>query len=193
MYLTLRPPWGGDPLSLPGPGPIATSPPDAGVPGKPKPKRRHGAGRGGASSAGVGAGAGSDGDDADPAPLVLTDADRRLEWRGDDVTIPPRKLDMTSSSEARPLDDSEINAAFSQASGVRDCVAQSATGTDLRATITVKLLVDGSTGRVTRSRLEAPRYLFEHGLLACAKSALGRMKFPATGAPTVVTIPVNLG
>ena len=59
------------------------------------------------------------------------------------------------------------------------------------ATITVKLLVDGN-GRVTRSRLQAPRYLFEHGLLGCAQRALGRMKFPATGAPTLVTLPVNL-
>jgi hypothetical protein len=191
MYLTLRPPWGGEPLSLPDPGPVATAPPDAGVPGKSKPKRRHGAGRPGAGG-GAGGGA-ADGDDVDPAPIVLTAADRRLEWRGDDVTLPPRKLDMTSGSEARPLDDAEINAAFSQASGVRECVAQSATGTDLRATITVKLIVDGGTGRVTRSRLEAPRYLFEHGLLACAQRALGRMKFPATGAPTLITIPVNLG
>jgi hypothetical protein len=124
--------------------------------------------------------------------VPLTDADRRLEWRGDDVTLPPRKLDMTSDSEARPLDDSEINSAFGQAAGVRDCVAQAATGTDLRAAIEVKLIVDG-TGRVTRSRLHAPRYLFEHGLLACAQRALGRMKFPATGAPTLVSIPVNLG
>jgi hypothetical protein len=46
---------------------------------------------------------------------------------------------------------------------------------------------------VTRSRLEAPRYLFERGLLGCAQRALGRLRFPATGAPTLVTFPVHLG
>ena len=41
--------------------------------------------------------------------------------------------------------------------------------------------------------MQAPHYLLEHGLLACIQRALSRMHFPATGAPTVVTIPVNLG
>ncbi|HEX7994239.1 MAG TPA: hypothetical protein VF506_09975, partial [Streptosporangiaceae bacterium] len=59
-------------------------------------------------------------------------------------------------------------------------------------TITVKLLVDGR-GRVTRSRIQAPHYLFEHGLLGCTQRALGRMHFPATGGATIVTLPVNLG
>jgi len=188
MYLTLRPPWGGGAITPPDAGPVASAPSDAGVPGKPKPKRRQGSRTGAGSTSSTGGAV----DDVEPAPVPLTDADRRLEWRGDDVTLPPRKLDMTSDSEARPLDDSEINTAFGQAAGVRDCVAQAATGTDLRAAIEVKLIVDG-TGRVTRSRLHAPRYLFEHGLLACAQRALGRMKFPATGAPTLVSIPVNLG
>jgi hypothetical protein len=46
---------------------------------------------------------------------------------------------------------------------------------------------------VSRSQLQAPHYLFEKGLLNCAQRALGQIKFPATGAPTVVTFPVNLG
>jgi hypothetical protein len=69
---------------------------------------------------------------------------------------------------------------------------QGATGTDLRGTITVKLLVDGH-GQVTRSRVQAPHYLFEHGLLGCTQRALGRIHFPATGAASLVTLPVNLG
>jgi hypothetical protein len=69
---------------------------------------------------------------------------------------------------------------------------QGATNTDLRATITVKLVVDRG-GRVTRSRVQAPHYLFEHGLLGCTQRALGRMHFPATGAATLVTLPINLG
>jgi hypothetical protein len=185
MYLTLRPPWGGGGAPAPaGPG-VVLAPVDGGAPDKPRPRRRPGR-RAGTVAAPPGEG----GDETEPVPL--TDADRRLEWRGDEVALPTTKLDMRSGAEARPLDDSEINGVISSQTGdVRGCVLQGATGTDLRATITVKLLVDGN-GRVTRSRLQAPRYLLEHGLLGCVQRALGRMKFPATGAPTVVTLPVNL-
>ena len=100
---------------------------------------------------------------------------------------------MAGGHEARGLDDGEINAAINnQAGGVKDCVVQGAANTDLRAAIMLKLVVDG-TGRVTRSRIHAPRYLLDHGLLGCAQRALGRMRFPATGAATIVTLPVNLG
>lgn len=188
MYLTLRPPWGGGGAAPPPDASIvAAVPPDAGAPkAKPKPKRRGG----GAARPGPGAAGEGEGDAPEPPPL--TEADRRLEWRGDDVTLPPRRIDAGGSgAEARPLDDSEINAAFSQAAGVRECVVQGATGTDLSAQITVQLVVEG-TGRVSRSRLHAPRYLLERGLLACTQRALARMRFAATGAPTLVTIPVNL-
>jgi hypothetical protein len=53
------------------------------------------------------------------------------------------------------------------------------------------VIVDGN-GRISKSRIHAPRYMFEQGLLSCARRALARMRFPATGAPTQVTIPVNL-
>jgi hypothetical protein len=166
------------------------APSDGGVPGKPKPKRRPGR-RAGTIAAPPGEGEREETEPVPPA-IELTEADRRLEWRGDEVALPPAKIDMTSGAEARRLEDGELTAAFgSQSDEVRACLVQGATGTDLRATITVKLLVDG-TGRVTRSRLQAPRYLFEKGLLGCAQRALGRMRFPATGAPTVATVPVTL-
>lgn len=187
MYLTLRPPWGGSAAPAPSDAGIAAAPSDGGVAGKPKPKRKPGR-RGGTVAAPPGA---EDQEETEPPPL--TEADRRLEWRGDAVALPPRKLDMAAGDAARPLDDGEINSVISgQTGGVRDCVVQGATGTDLRATISIELLVDGG-GRVTKSRMQAPRYLFEHGLLGCAQRALGRLKFPATGAPTLVTFPVNLG
>jgi len=183
MYLVLRPPWGQGTTAPIGAAVVATAPADAGVT-KPKKKKRR--------PAGVPAQPGEpDVEETEPPPL--TDADRRLEWRGDEVVLPATKIDMTSGGEARPLEDSEINSTVgSQTGGVRDCVVQGATGTDLRATITIKLVVDG-TGRVTRSKLQAPHYLFQKGLLGCAQRALGRMRFPSSGAPTLVTFPVNLG
>jgi hypothetical protein len=185
MYLTLRPPWGSGAATAPSDAGIAAAPPDGGT-AKPKPKRRPGRG-----TVAAPAGAG----EAEETELVsLTEADRRLEWRGDSVALPARKLDMASGGDdGRPLDDGEIGAVIGdQTAGVRECVVRGAAGTDLRATITIELLVDGG-GRVTRSRLQAPRYLFEHGLLGCAQRALGQMRFPATGAPTRVTFPVHLG
>ncbi len=189
MYLALRPPWGGGAIVPSDAGVAVLAPADAGPPsGKPKKKRRRPAG-----VAAAPAGTPEDYEESEPPPPPLTEADRRLEWRGDDVTLPPTKINVGGGGEVRPLEDGEINGTISsQAGGVRDCVVQGATNTDLRATITVKMIVDGS-GRVTRSKLQAPRYLFEHGLLGCVQRALGKMKFPAVGGNTSVTLPVSLG
>jgi len=189
MYLALRPPGsGGTATDLAPEGPVAIAAPnDAGVPAKPAKKKRR---RPGTPTSTPGA---EDFEETEAEPPPLTAAERRLEWRGDDVTLPATRIDMGAGGEARPLEDDEINATInSQAGGVRDCVVQGATGTDLRATITVKLVVDGN-GRVTKSKLHAPRYLFDKGLLTCVQRALKSMKFPATGAPTAVTLPVSLG
>lgn len=186
MYLVLRPPWGGGQSPRPPiDAGVAVAPVDAGTKSKKRRVRRP-AGQPHASP-------GSDEEyiDEDPKLVQLTDADRRMEWRGDDVKLPPRTVDM--ASDARPLDDGEINSVLSsQGAPVRDCVVGGATNTDLRAAITVELLVDGK-GRVTKSRVHAPHYLFEKGLQSCVSRALARMKFPATGAPTRVSLPITLG
>jgi hypothetical protein len=196
MYLVLRPPWGGQ-ASAPGDaGVVAAAPGDAAPPKKSK-KRVHRRPSGGAAS-----NPGGDSDDqawrdqgdvvedTGPPPVQLSAADRALEWRGDDVSPPPRKMDM--SNDARPLEDSEIRSVIaSQSSGAQHCVVQAGNNADLKATITVKMVVDGQ-GRVQRTKMQAPHYLFEHGLLPCIKSAVAEMKFPATGMPTLVTMPINL-
>jgi hypothetical protein len=165
-------------------------PGDAGAGGKLAAKKRVAKKRPPGSTQAAG---GEEYEETEPELPPLTDADRRLEWRGDDVTLPATRIDMGAGGEARPLEDDEINTTINAQSGpVRDCVVQGATGTDLRATITMKLVVDGN-GKVTKSKLHAPRYLFEKGLQGCAQKALRAMKFPATGAPTLVTLPVSLG
>jgi len=184
MYLVLRPPWGPRTTTVPSEGPpVVMVGSDAGVT-KPVKKRRR------PRPTTASPAAPDEVDDAEP--VALTAADRALEWRGDEVALPPQTIDMAGGREARPLEDGEINATInSQAGAVKDCVVQGATGTDLRATITVKLVVDGH-GKVTRSRVQAPHYLHEHGLYACTQRAVARMHFPATGAATLVTLPVNL-
>lgn len=194
MYLVLRPPWGGGGTAAPSDAAVAMAPADAGS-GKPKPKKRPRTGGGGNRRTTPGSDF-SDTEDTDeqsgPARIVLTAGDRALEWRGESTSI-SRKIDMNAPGDARSLETSEINSTVSsQTGGVRACVEQGAANTDLRATITFKIVVEGN-GKVTRSQIQAPRYLFEKGLLGCAQRALGQMKFPATGTPTLVTFPVNLG
>ncbi len=193
MYLALRRPWDhGMAASTSAVETIAVAPGDAGVPAKPQRKHKHGPRprSGDDTTSATTATADDDGPD-EPAAAALTDADRRLEWRGDAVALPPQKLDM-AAGDTRRLDDNEIDTTVAtQAGGVRDCVVQGATGTDLRSTISIKMIVDG-TGRVAKSRVRAPHYLFEHGLLACTQRALAKLHFPAAGLPTQVDFPVSL-
>ena len=192
MYLVLRPPWGGRGGAVPTDGQpaIAVVTRDAGVKLKKKPHRRPQPGQPAPPGE-----SGESPDEPEPAPpqlVTLSGADRALEWRGDAVALPPNKINMSGGAEARPLDDGEIHAGISGgASAMQACVVSGATNTDLKATITLELLVDG-TGHVTKSRVQAPHYLLDHGLLDCARRAIGRMHFPATGAATLVTLPVAL-
>ena len=194
MYLALRPPWAGqgaEPSS--GSAVVAEAPGDAGVTGKKKKKgaRRPGAPRqpGGDDEDWLNSGGG---EETEPPKLVqLSAADRALEWRGDDTSPKKQSLDMSNNAESRSLDNGEIQSAISsQSGGVQNCVMQAATNTDLSGTITVKMVVEGN-GKVSRSRVQAPRYMFSQGLLACVKGKLAGWSFPATGAPTLVTLPVN--
>lgn len=191
MYLALRPPWGSGATTSPpiDAGVVAAAPGDAGSGAKPKKKRKRPAGT--VTPPGQPTGAEEEYEETDPMP-VLSAADRQFEWRGDDVTPPPTKVDMGGGGEARPLDSGEINGTLgSQAGPVRDCVVQSVTNTDLRGEFHIKLLVDGN-GRVAKSRVQAPRYTFSKGLLTCVQRAAGRMKFPATGGFTSVDVPVSV-
>lgn len=187
MYLVLQRPWERRVPTTPSDGPpVVIVNRDVNKP-VPKKKRRP------STASPRAADATDDAEDPGPPQVVLSAADRALEWRGEATPTPAQSLDMASGGEARRLEDAEITSTFaSQGAPVKACVIQGATNTDLRATITLKLIVDGN-GKVTRSRMEAPRYLFERGLEACVQRALGRLKFPSTGAPTLVTMPINLG
>ena len=194
MYLALRPPWAGQSTQPKEPEVVSQAPGDAGVPkGKKKKSGRHfpGGGRqpGGDDEDWANSGGG---DETEPVKLVqLSSADRAMEWRGDDTSPPKQKLDMSSNAESRTLDNGEVQSGLSSISGgVQNCVMQAATNTDLAGTITVKMVVEG-TGRVSRSRVQAQHYMFSQGLLACVKGQLARASFPATGAPTLVTLPVD--
>jgi hypothetical protein len=197
MYLVLRPPWAGHSTAPSDAGVVAIGPSDAGS-AKPK-KHGHGGGHH-RSGAGGNTVSGDDpswtgGDDTteetEPQLVKLSGADRALEWRGEDTTKPPQKIDMAGGGEARSLDDGEIQNVISSQSGpTQTCVMQAATNTDLSGTINVRMIVDGN-GRVTKSKVQAPHYMFEHGVLGCIQGALRQLKFPAVGGYTLVTMPIN--
>lgn len=194
MYLALRPPWGHGGTTPPADaGLVAAAPADAGV-AKPKKKgHRHRPAGAGSTTSGddQGWGSGDYVEETEPQLVQLTAADRVLEWRGDDTSRPAQKIDMSNGTEARSLDDNEIRSTIDGQSGAaQQCVMTAATNTNLAGTISIKLVVDGS-GHVSKSKVQAFHYMFEHGLLACMQRAVGKMKFPATGGSTLVTMPIN--
>jgi hypothetical protein len=190
-YLALERPWTSAATPSVDAG-VAVASADGGAAskGKGKGKRRRGGGASGAAGGEVIEGEG-EGDTYVPPP-VLTAADKAMSWKGDAVSLPPRTLDMASADEGRPLDSGEINGVLHGDGGaIVDCIGKARGAAELEADITVKMLVGGD-GRVTASRVRAPAYLFDHGLLACAQRAARGLRFPATGAPTVVDAPFEL-
>jgi len=177
VWLGLERPWGGS-----GSGSAPEEARDAGVAaastGKDKGKRRGGRRRTAAA--------------AEDGPVELSAADLALAWKGDAVELPPRSVDLGAEGDARPLTPAEINAVIrSQSQGVSDCLTEAAGNAEIKAQITLKMLVDGG-GRVKKVRARAPAYLFAHGFYACVRGAALDLSFPASGAATVVTAPYDL-
>ena len=126
------------------------------------------------------------------SPPVLSAADRRLEWKGDSIKPPAKQVDFSGDSQGRALTAGEINQVLgAQSQGVLSCITSARGNAELEATITIKMLVDGE-GRVTRTRIRAPAYLFAHGFYGCARKAARALRFPATGQATVVEAPYDL-
>ncbi|MBE7448442.1 MAG: hypothetical protein HS111_06020 [Kofleriaceae bacterium] len=182
-YLALEPPWRGEAPAAPPEVAEVEPGDDAGAPTRKKGRRKA---RGGGSGSGGAAPYEID------EQVVLTDADRRPEWRGDAVALPARTLDLGQADDGRPLDDGEIQAGLARGSGaIVGCIQDATAGAALQAEVTVQLLV-GADGKVGKLRVRAPAWLHRHGLLACARRAARGFGFPATGAPTVVTAPFHL-
>src|SRR5688572_5575708 len=116
MYLVLRPPWGGGAAPPPTDEPVAMVPGDAGA-GSAKPTKKRPPKKRPTGSTTVATGGPDEFEETEPELPPLTDADRRLEWRGDDVTLPAQRIDMGASGESRALEDSEINATINAQSG----------------------------------------------------------------------------
>ena len=124
--------------------------------------------------------------------VILTAADRQLAWRGKKLALPQREVDFSAGEGGRSLSAGEINEVVKHHSQpVIDCIEKARGQADMRTAVTLELLVDGS-GSVVKSRVRAPAYLFDQGFAACARGAARALRFPATGASTIVTAPYDL-
>lgn len=178
MYLALEPPWRAAPAA-------AVSAPDAGAevatPEKPRKKKRRRPGPGGSTT--------EEFVDEGPEPIVLGPADRVMSWKGDPVERLTAALDMTTTDEARSLSGTEIAATIDADGGaLQRCVVDAVGAAPYAGEVTVKMLVDAD-GRVTRTRVHAPAFMHDAGLLACLRGAVKKMRYPAVGGSTVVTVP----
>lgn len=138
-------------------------------------------------------GGGGDGEGAElPAP-VLSAADRERVWRGAALSLPTRSVDMGSESSARPLETGEIDDTMRRSSQpIMTCIEDALAGAELRGgEVALEMLVSGA-GAVQKVRVGAPRWLMEHGFADCASAAARRIRFPATGAPTIVNAPFHV-
>lgn len=125
-------------------------------------------------------------------PVSLTNTDRQAGAEGDTLRASPTTVDMSDSAAQRELTQSEIDAAFAQKSdALTGCITEARGPAPLSGRIVAGVVIDGS-GRVIRTRIEAPNYLLHHGLYICARRALVTLRFPAIGRETVVTVPIDL-
>lgn len=162
--------------------PVVQAPADAAPEPAPDRKKGRKGKRGGGTAAA---------DPDTPAP-VLTAADLERVWRGPSISLPERSIDLGSESNARPLRADEIDGAMRRsAQPIMTCIESALAGAELQSEVELEMLVSGA-GAVQKVRVGAPRWLMEHGFADCASAAARRIRFPATGAPTVVNAPFHV-
>lgn len=133
----------------------------------------------------------------DPLPpptsdVQLTAADLRSTSEGDPLRASALELDMSAATEPRDLGQDEIDSAFARRSdALIRCITDARAGAPVTGRVVVGVVVDGS-GRVGKTRVEAPSWLIRHGLYACARGVLLGLRFPAAGKENVITVPFDL-
>ncbi len=124
--------------------------------------------------------------------VTLTAADRKMSAKGPAVSLPERTMDMSSGGGGRSLSQGEISDAVRGGqSGLMRCIADARGQAELAAKISLKFLVKGD-GSVGKLQVRAPSYLLKNGLYPCMTGAARKLRFPSTGAATVVTVPLDL-
>jgi hypothetical protein len=127
---------------------------------------------------------------ASHAPLPGGAPDLRPVTVGD-VSRPEQTIDM-QGGDSRDLTQTEIDAALSgQRPAVESCLVAAHDAVGAGGKVTAAMLV-GPDGRVRKTRVEAPKALVDAGLAGCLREAMARMRFPAAGGSSVVTLPLEI-
>src|SRR5262249_12772791 len=122
--------------------------------------------------------------------ITLSAADQQMTSAGDALRA-ETTLDM-SQTEARDLTSDEIDGTVGRRSdAIIACLRDARGAAPLSGRVVVGMVVDAS-GRVTKTRVEAPAYLVHHGLYDCTRRAVADLRFPAVGRSTVVSVPFTI-
>ena len=126
------------------------------------------------------------------APEVhLKPGDEKMLAEGDALGR-PEKLDL-SEPDAKELSQEDLDAGFRGANPrIEKCITDALGDAPLETgRVEVGLRVEKS-GQVNRVRVEAPALLQHQGLTRCIRGAVASLRFPASGAASVVTYPFEL-
>jgi hypothetical protein len=108
-----------------------------------------------------------------------------------DVTRPEQTIDM-QGGESRDLGQAEIDTALSAHRGaIESCLTTARDAIGAGGRVTCAMLV-GPDGRVAKTRVEAPRALVDAGLATCLRQTMSRIRFPAAGGQSIVTLPLEI-
>lgn len=92
----------------------------------------------------------------------------------------------------RELSQDEFDAVFRPRQGdILGCIDDARGDAQLEGQVAVAFRVQ-RTGKVSGVRVEAPAYLMDHGLLACARKLVMSLSFPVSNRSQVVTYPFQL-
>ncbi|HEX4458838.1 MAG TPA: AgmX/PglI C-terminal domain-containing protein [Polyangia bacterium] len=130
--------------------------------------------------------------DSPAAPEVhLQPGDEKMRAEGDALGR-PEHLDL-SEPDAHELTQEELDQTFHEASPrIEKCITDALGDAPLETgRVEVGLRVEKS-GAVNRLRVEAPALLQRQGLTRCVRAAVTALRFPASGASSVVTYPFEL-
>jgi hypothetical protein len=130
--------------------------------------------------------------DSAAAPEVhLKPGDEKMLAEGDGLGR-PEKIDL-SEPDARELSQEDLDSGFRGANPrIEKCITDALGDAPLETgRVEVGFRVEKS-GQVSRVRVEAPALLQHQGLTRCIRGAVASLKFPASGAASVVTYPFEL-
>ncbi|HKA90817.1 MAG TPA: AgmX/PglI C-terminal domain-containing protein [Haliangiales bacterium] len=109
-----------------------------------------------------------------------------------DVLRPDQTIDMQGGGETRDLGQTEIDAALAgHQQAVQACLLSARDAAGAGGRVTAAMLV-GPDGRVRKTRVDAPRALVDAGLAGCLREEMARIRFPAAGGNSVVTVPLEV-